>query len=1038
MCFTKTATTNQNQSGTQSGTQSGVSSSSALDPNVRSAYGDLLPKATSLSNQPLQLYQGQMVAPLTGTQNEGISQIEGASQAAQPWLNQAAGYANSSATPISLQQFSPSAINQYMSPYTSQVVDATQALQNEQDKEQQLNLQGNITAAGAWNGDRAPIAQSVLARQQSLADNANLSNVLNQGYQSAVNQFNTGNQTSLQQQQLNNQNAAGAAYSLGSLGTAAQNAGLAGGSALINAGGLQQNVNQQQLNVPYQQYLQQQAYPYQSLSYLAGLLPTIAQGTGVGTTSNNTYSGNNLSLGTGSNTQPFSILHTGGRARLSDGGANSTDSDGSFPGSSGALPTSALTLLEAQNLSRAGENPVPSYGMPSVPQVTSYIPSATTSGGGLSFPGGSTSAPPSGNTQPMSLSGLSTGSGQGQGQQGTGIAKGVADTTGSGFMNGLTSGQQSGSGLGGWASGLGADLGSSLFGPSAASVIAPDIAGDAAAGSLAGLGDAASSFLSLAFLKKGGRARLADGGNDDDDTTEILEGPSASLSDQPVAVPRGPQTDRAMTLQESPLSFRNSANYFAPDAGVGDVAGMADNADPSWDDGQPVDPDAPSGTFSSLSPQAQANIATRMGGGLGQPAAQVMPPAYKPSPWTAIAKGVFSALGHHSIGQGAVAGIDEWEKDNHPEVDHSGQTQVLRYADGTAIDTGVPTEAALNSKATRDYRFANMDSIRASRQDATTQRRDAAAANTQAKADALAQRAQEAKDKEADRQTQLKIAGMNANQGRYTYQAATQPDPNDPTKTIPGYLRLSTRGDEPPQFVSGYTPMKGSGAAAGMSGREGVFFNRVTQAGNAATAAMSNIMELPITIDRGILGGRQQGPGLMDATKEDLANAVTSQDAQGYNVMLAGVSRNLSAIEASGLAPNGSLTHSMDSLVIKPGDTQDTKLRKMAEMRQIVETGLEPQLSNPKLPDEQKALVRRIIGQAQKAVPFTQHDITMLESNKSPSTTINDVMKQRGLGGGNAPAMPKSLPSGSQYSPSRKQWRDPKGKIYDASGQPVQ
>lgn len=36
-----------------------------------------------------------------------------------------------------------------------------------------------------------------------------------------------------------------------------------------------------------------------------------------------------------------------------------------------------------------------------------------------------------------------------------------------------------------------------------------------------------------------------------------------------------------------------------------------------------------------------------------------------------------------------------------------------------------------------------------------------------------------------------------------------------------------------------------------------------------------------------------------------------------------------------------------------------------------------------------------------------------------------------------APVIPKGLPPGSQYSPSRKMWRDPKGKLYDANGAPV-
>ena len=38
---------------------------------------------------------------------------------------------------------------------------------------------------------------------------------------------------------------------------------------------------------------------------------------------------------------------------------------------------------------------------------------------------------------------------------------------------------------------------------------------------------------------------------------------------------------------------------------------------------------------------------------------------------------------------------------------------------------------------------------------------------------------------------------------------------------------------------------------------------------------------------------------------------------------------------------------------------------------------------------------------------------------------------------GGIPPMPSSLPAGSQYSPSRRQWRDPSGKLFDETGAPV-
>lgn len=195
--------------------------------------------------------------------------------------------------------------------------------------------------------------------------------------------------------------------------------------------------------------------------------------------------------------------------------------------------------------------------------------------------------------------------------------------------------------------------------------------------------------------------------------------------------------------------------------------------------------------------------------------------------------------------------------------------------------------------------------------------------------------------------------------------------------------------------------------SAGQGGRAQVYFNRVVAAGNEAAASARNIMELPTTASTGIFGGRQQGSGLLEAAKESLTNTVTSQGVQDYNTMIAGVSRNLAAIEASGLAPAGSLMHSMDAVTLKEGDSDLTKLRKMAEMRQIVEMGLSPNLSNPLIPKEQKTLVSNIIGQMQSAIPFTQHDVTMLELSNNPQATIMDFAKKSKLGGsGNGPSAP--------------------------------
>jgi hypothetical protein len=217
-----------------------------------------------------------------------------------------------------------------------------------------------------------------------------------------------------------------------------------------------------------------------------------------------------------------------------------------------------------------------------------------------------------------------------------------------------------------------------------------------------------------------------------------------------------------------------------------------------------------------------------------------------------------------------------------------------------------------------------------------------------------------------------------------------------------------------PDHPGGLRPIAGgpadpdAKAAPGMDSRSSVMFQRVANSANAANAAMRNIMELPITTSTGMFGTAQPGTGLMSSVRSVMGQKITGQEAQDLKTMIAGVSRNLATIETAGLAPNGSLTHSMDSITIGEGDTQLTKLRKMAEMRQIITENLRPQLSNPKLAPTQRDLVNNIIQKAEEAVPFTQSDITKFEQSKNKQATIMDFAHGSGLGKGH-PADIQSL-----------------------------
>lgn len=184
-------------------------------------------------------------------------------------------------------------------------------------------------------------------------------------------------------------------------------------------------------------------------------------------------------------------------------------------------------------------------------------------------------------------------------------------------------------------------------------------------------------------------------------------------------------------------------------------------------------------------------------------------------------------------------------------------------------------------------------------------------------------------------------------------------------------------------------------------GRESAQNNRVLSGGNQVAAALKNIVELPISgASTGIFGERGHPKGLFEAGKETLANQMTTQEVNDYKIMATGIERSLAAIEAAGLATTGSLTNQMAGVVWREGWTNFSKLRALAETKQIVEKGLEVQLANPRVPEETKALVRKVIKDVNDAVPFSNADLTRLQKEQGvdPKITLADVVKKKEQG----------------------------------------
>lgn len=275
----------------------GSSASTTYQPPeaVKNAVTDILGRAATQSNQPYPQYtpdtaakysnyNAGLLAPMTPNQAQAGQSIAGLQGYTAPNFYAATNLVANAANPLQMQQFSQNAVNQYMNPYLNDVVGSAVANINQTNAQQQQQVLGNAIQRGAFGGDRAGIAQAELARQQGLANNATIANLLGQGYSQAQQQFNQQQQTDLATQLQNRNLMTNAGLNLANLGTQGQQAALQQAQAQYGYGTAQQQQQQAGLSTAYQQYLNQQAFPYQQLSYYAGLASGAAPAMGGTTT----------------------------------------------------------------------------------------------------------------------------------------------------------------------------------------------------------------------------------------------------------------------------------------------------------------------------------------------------------------------------------------------------------------------------------------------------------------------------------------------------------------------------------------------------------------------------------------------------------------------------------------------------------------------------------------------------------------------------------------------------------------------------------
>ena len=176
--------------------------------------------------------------------------------------------------------------------------------------------------------------------------------------------------------------------------------------------------------------------------------------------------------------------------------------------------------------------------------------------------------------------------------------------------------------------------------------------------------------------------------------------------------------------------------------------------------------------------------------------------------------------------------------------------------------------------------------------------------------------------------------------------------------------------------------------------RENVLIQRSLTAGIEVATELENLTKLPLGASSGPTGGRKQGPGLLDATKERLANWFTPMNDKFYNDSIAGMGREIGGLVNSGVYINQHTIDSFKQLEFQTTDEPEVKLHKLATLRQNTENALQSVLANPRVAPSQRAFAQQMIDRVQKAVPFTPGDVIGWANSGDPKQTIGQYVQQ--------------------------------------------
>lgn len=250
-------------------------STTAPPPWLLKRYQKFLKRAEDVSKTPYEDYTGQRVAGFTPDQEAGFQSVRDAQGLGQPYYDAAFQSAQAGAAPVTWQD-----IQKAYNPWIDSQVSKWQNDFGVMNDRELAGTNSNAAKMSALTGDRSQVARVLTSESQRRQQDPLIAQMRAQAGQRAE-----------EMAASNRDAAARGAQIYSTLGNQATTDALRSAEAQLATGGLQQQYDQANLDVPYQNWLQSRAYPFQTAQWYGGMLGAVGPNAGSTNTGTSTQPG---------------------------------------------------------------------------------------------------------------------------------------------------------------------------------------------------------------------------------------------------------------------------------------------------------------------------------------------------------------------------------------------------------------------------------------------------------------------------------------------------------------------------------------------------------------------------------------------------------------------------------------------------------------------------------------------------------------------------------------------------------------------------